>query len=284
MDPLAPTEARASYEGRRDFKSPSFSEDRLSLAAPVFRSGGGDVLGLSLSGGRLRLGEPVELSDHTRVPVDLYRLQAGAQYVARLPERRGWSLRGLFGAAGDKLSDSRSYGLAASYGFPGAGKGYWVVMVFLSNNSPLPNFIPIPGVIYIYRTETFTGMFGLPFASMRWMPEPAWTLSFSLFGPIVTLEAARGERDRPQGFVRLTSTQENFILSKRSQPRDRLTVAEKRASLGLRSPLWGPVRAELQLGSAFDRSLYVGQAFRKKSGTASLPSDAFISWSLISRF
>lgn len=71
-------------------------------------------------------------------------------------------------------------------------------MVMMSNNSPLGTYVPIPGFFYIYRTPTFTGLFGLPILSMQWTPVNPWSFSFSAFGPTIKSEVTYGTVDKTQ--------------------------------------------------------------------------------------
>ena len=137
-------------------------------------------------------------------------------------------------------------------------------MVLFSNNGVLPNYVPIPGFLYVYRTPEFTGIFGVPILSLTWTPAP-WTLSLSAFGPLVRTEAALGRRERLQGFVEYALNQQFFITAERERRRDRLSFGEQRADLGLRTAA-GPVGFELKSGVAFGRSIAVGQSFGDRRG------------------
>lgn len=280
MNPFSPPVPMASYEGRGMWKSPAFSEHKLSAGLPILTTPK-DRGGVSALAGQTRLGEQVRLSNGVLLPQTLYRAELGGQYLHLGSEKRNWSLRGSYGAAGDKLEKATSFSVIGSYGFPRGDSGYWVAILYFSNNSPLGNYVPIPGIMYIYRTEKFTGMFGLPVLMMQWTPVNPWSMGLSVFGPTLNAEAVYGEVDSVQVFTSLAWTRQSFILSERRRDKDRLILEESKAALGLRIPGWMLSRLELQAGYAFGRSVFVGQGFsNKEGGSARLPDDWFLSGSI----
>ncbi len=280
LNPLTPAVPHVVYEGRGLWKSPSFREQKFGAVMPVW-TGEIDRVAMSLGGSHIRLGEEVRLDSGTLLPRDLYRLELGSQYSRMTVERKSYSLRGSFGGTGDKLEKGTSFSLIGSYGWPGSGKGYWLTVLYFSNNGPFGNYVPIPGVIYVHRTDTLMLMVGLPTMGLQWTPTPDWSLSASLFGPSVSTEAAYGDFDKLQVFTGFQWNRQNFVLSERVEDRDRLTIEEKRASGGFRFPIVSNLRAELQAGYGFDRSAYVGDGFLDKSrGQAELPDDWFASLAL----
>jgi hypothetical protein len=173
----------------------------------------------------------------------------------------------------------------AHYGFPGTGYGYWMWTVYMSNNSPILNYVPLPGFVYLYRSETFSGMFGVPFASAKWTPSKDWTLGISIFGLNVNSEVAFGSVDTWQLFTAFNWNRHSFILTERAKKNDRLTIEEKKIGLGLRTPLFDMLDSELQAGYVFDRSAYIGQGVSNKDrGLARMNSDSYVSVSLRAGF
>ncbi len=269
-----------SYSGKTE---PRLSEEKGSLAFPIYK-GESDLVSGSLAGGRLHLGDGLTLDNGKSVPSDLYRYEAGLQYAQKLPENESLSLRVAAGYAGDKPAEASrdtSYSLNLNYGFPGSGQGYWMLMLYMANNSPLLNYVPIPGVMYIYKTPSFTGVFGFPVLSMQWTPEDPWLLSFSVFGPTFITEASYGHRDRFQPFTSLSLSRQSFVQSARENDRDRLTVQETRFALGFRWPVIEHFLFEVQAGHSGNRSIYVSKGWGKKDeGRRSLDPDNFITWGL----
>jgi hypothetical protein len=267
--------------------STSFVENKLNLSAPIYKSGA-DTVSLSLAGSSFHWSDSLALDSGKEVPADLYRTEVGVQYDKQLPEKKRWGLRGSVGYAGDKPftnSSDSTYSLGANYGFPGSGKGYWMLTATISNNSPLVNYIPIPGVSYLYKTDTFTGMFGFPASSIQWTPVFPWSFSLAIFGPMVRSEVSYGSIDLVQYFAGFYWTRESYILSTRDNDKDRLTIEEKKAAVGFRIPVWGPMMGEFQLGQAFDRSVYIGNGlFNKDGGSVSIEDDWYLSASIKVKF
>ena len=282
LNAMGPPVPLISYDGRYSpgSSSTSFMENKLNISAPIYKSET-DTVSLSLAGSSFHLGNSLMLDSGKKVPTDLYRIEIGAQYFNQLPEKKNWDLRGSIGCAGDKPFanfNDLTYSFNANYGFPGSGKGFWMVSVFISNNGPLVNYIPIPGVSYIYKSDTFTGMFGFPFISMQWTPVFPWLLSLAIFGPTIQSEVSCGSIDRFQVFSGFYWNRQSYMPSERDNDKDRLTIEEKKAAVGFRTPVWESMLAEFQLGQAFDRSIYIGDGlFNKNGGSVSIQPDWYLS-------
>lgn len=289
LNAMGPPVPLISYDGRYSpgSQSPSFTENKVSISAPVYKSDV-DTVSLSLASGILHLGDSLFLDSGKKVPTDLYRIETGVQYFHQLPEKKYWSIKGSVGYAGDKPfenSHDLTYSFNANYGFPGSGKGFWIVSVYFSNNGPLGNYVPVPGVGYFYKTDTFTGLFGIPVTSMQWTPVFPWSFSLSVFGPLVRAEVGYGSIDRIQYFTGFYWTRQSYIPSERDNDKDRLTIEEKKAAVGFRTPILGPMIGELQAGRAFDRSAYIGDhLFNKDGGSVSIESDWYVSTSIKMKF
>ena len=225
---LGPTIPTVTYDGRYTDghrPGPSVLENKLSLTLPAYRTDAYSVAP-SLTAGQLRFERPLATTAGRPIPRELTRLEVGAQVARYLSGGRNWGVRATVGYAGDRpfaAGEDLSYGLAATYGYPGA-KGYWVLMVLLSNNGVLPNYVPIPGFLYVYRTPTFTGVFGLPILSLTWTPTATWSTSLSAFGPLARAEVAYGPKTVAQAFFNYAFTQQVFIEDHRERNRDRLRL------------------------------------------------------------
>lgn len=285
----APPGPLISYDGRYSpgAHSSTYTEHKLHVTSPVHTSEASSV-SLFLTGGTVHVGDSPVLDSGKEVPADLYRVELGTQYFRKLPENRNWGVRGSFGSAGDRpfaRFDEVTFSLIANYGFPGSENGYWKLNVFISNNSPIGNYIPIPGFGYLYKTESFTGLFGFPVLSLQWTPVFPWSFSLGILGPNIQSEAAYGTVDRFQLFSGFYWTRQNYLPSVRDHDKDRLTLEEMKAAVGFRAPLGESMLAELQLGQAFDRGVYIGSGpLNKDGGSASLPSDWYVSTALKLRY
>ena len=278
-----PPSGRISYDGIiiPAGDSPTLTENRAEFGVPVVKAESSTVAA-SLGAGQLHLSHPVYLDSGAPVPTDLYRVELGAQYFRQLREKKSWGLRASIGYAGDKPSVSpkdATYGLLANYGFPGSGKGYWVLMVFVSNNSSLLNYLPIPGFLYIYRTPKFTGLFGFPIFSLQWTPTELTSYSFSIFGTTLQAEAAFGHRENFQVFTDYALLRQSYIPDIRPDSRDRLNPREQRLGAGFRTLIAKTVIGELRAGRSFNRSFSIGQGpLKRDGGSVSLEDEWYISW------
>jgi hypothetical protein len=279
-----------SYEGRYSpgGSSPSFFENRGNISAPVHKTPT-DTVSLSLAGGDLHLGYPVTLNSGTIVSTEWYRAEIGTQFFHRLPALKYVSFRASVGYAGDhpfENANDTTFSFNANYGFPGGSeKSFWLISIFFSNNSPLGDFVPIPGVSYLYKTENFTGLFGFPVTSIQWTPVYPWSFSLSIFGPTVQSEVAYGLIEKIQFFVGYALSMQSYLPADRTNSLYRLTFEEMRAGFGARHLFWQNLLTEVQVGSAFDRSMYIGDhILNDDGGKATLADDQYVSWSLKAKF
>lgn len=285
LNAMGPPIPLFSYEGTAFSGKDSIpmSEHKVNLSAPLYK-GDGYSLGGSLAGGQLHLGDGIKLDSGKELPAELYRYEIGFQYFQPLSDKRMLGVRASAGYSGDKPSSAGkdlSYSLNMFYGFPGEGNGYWMLMVFMANNSPLVNYLPIPGVVYLYRTPTFTGMFGFPILSMQWTPAGALSYSLSLFGLTLQSEVAYGARDQYQIFTGYSFNRQSYILSDRIEEKDRLSIQDQKVALGFRFPIKKKAEIEFKAGRSFDRSIYIGNGFNDKSkGLTTVESDSFANLSL----
>jgi hypothetical protein len=287
LNALTPPIPILTYEGRYSPGATTMNEDKVNFTAPVYQTDD-DYMAASLAAGRVHLGGAPMLGSGAVVPNDLYRIEVGTQYKRTLPAFKTWGLRASVGYAGDQVFENlkdTTFSLSANYGYPNDTGGFWIWSVFISNNSPFGNYVPIPGVLYIYKTPTFTGMFGFPILSMQWTAAKPWAYSVSMFGPTIALEAAYGDVKEGQYFAGANWSTQSFLLSKRVQDKDRFSIEEKKASLGFRTLVFGRVLSEVQAGYAFDRLMYMGQGFRNMQlGAANIGSDWFVSWNFKAGF
>ncbi|RYZ69418.1 MAG: hypothetical protein EOP05_14865 [Proteobacteria bacterium] len=152
----------------------SLSNSRLNLTSP-FAGGETETWTASLAGGHVAIGSNPVLSNGDLIPKTLDRVEVALQYEKKLPGYRRWSVKGSVGSSGDELFKSGKDSLLSlnlQYGYPSKGGGFWTYFLFLSNNSPFGSFVPIPGVLYVIRTPTFTGLFGIPIVSLQWNMTP----------------------------------------------------------------------------------------------------------------
>lgn len=242
-------------------------QHRLNIASPVW-SHDKESFAMSLNSSRLEWAEPQEWKDKEnqgRTPKGLTRLELGGQYAKRLENSRMLGVRTSVGSASDKPFYSKkelTFSLNATYAKPAKNeKDYWIFTVFMSNNNPLLNFLPIPGFIYLKKTDTFTGMFGLPFLSIQWTPTRPLLFSMSYFITNFNSEISWSLTDYLQIFSGFAISQQTFLREDRSLHTDRLFFNEKKVYLGLRIPFGGAFSGDIQVGESFDRKLAEGRRF-----------------------
>lgn len=286
MGLMAPNVPMITYSGAwaPETGPVAITQHRASVSSPVYQNET-DSISLSLTGQQLHFGEVVPMAGAPApLATDFYRVELGAQFSRRLEAGKMAMLRTSVGSASDQLFGSGrdlTFSVAGSYGYPGGENRYWIWSLFISNNSPIGNYVPIPGFMYFYKSDTFTGMFGLPMVSLNWTPVHPWAFSLTAFGPSLTTEISYGPRDRLQGFLGFSWMPQTFLRDGRSEEDDRVFFDEKKSYVGLRSPLNKQLSAELQLGHAFNRSVYEGEGLgNRERGSADLDDSWYISLSL----
>ncbi len=251
-----------------DSKSSQVHQHRFGISTPISKDET-DSYSVALQASTLQFGDEITLSKSgTRLAQTFNSMDVSVHYKHTMPGFKQMGLRFSVGSASDQLfekSDDNTYTLTGSYSFPSeSGQGFWSWFVFVSNNNPIANYVPIPGVGYFHRTPTFKGIFGFPVTSFQWMPAEKWTYSFAFFGPMVRTEVAYGEQKMLQVFVGASWISQSFIRRNREENKDRLFVTEKKAYLGVRSPFADSFWGELQIGKSFDRSVYEGPGLQQK--------------------
>lgn len=288
MSMLGPAVRMISYEGRFHKDSTFLNQHKLNLSTPVLKTEDSSI-GATLASGQLHIGEGISLDSGVKVPTELQRLEIGTQYFKQMPNRDNWGVRASVGYSSDEVLKSfndASFSVNAHYSFNPSASGFWIATVFLGNNTGIGNYFPIPGVIYFYKTQTFTGLFGFPILSMHWTPaEQNFSYGFSIFGPTVSSEINYGSIDTMQFFGQFNFSQQSYILKNRTNEKDRLSIEEKKIGVGLRTPIMGFIGAEIQVARSFDRQLYIGQSlFKKDGGSLKVDGDAELALSLRAAF
>lgn len=157
-------------------------------------------------------------------------------------------------------------------------KDRWTLSLHLTNNGPIA-YIPIPGFIYHYKTDTVQAQFGLPFMNVQWKPNDLWTTSFRMVILNVNLETAYYLTDQTSLLLGAYSNQQTYIVNDRIDDKDRLSFVEDRVGIGLR--FGKTIRSDIMIGHTFNRAVYVGQGFMNRDrGSVSINSDQFLSWNL----
>lgn len=262
---VPPKKSILSVEGLTAFEGNPvvINQGKVSLTTPVWTSGEKSFTS-SLSAGTVKINERVSSPDGDKIG-ELHRLELSGQFT-RMSESKGMTgLRGSLGSAGDKpfhTARELVFSMNAFYAPPGEEKdSHWIYTIFFSNNNGFANYIPIPGFIYLYKNESFTGMFGLPFLNFQWTPVKPWLFSFSWFITNLKTSLSYALNDASQLSLGFSINQQNFLREGRDEQRDRIFLNDKRIYLGFRQVLAKELSFEFQSGQTFDRSLREGRRF-----------------------
>lgn len=263
---IPPDKTIVSFEGVSAFEGrPTvINQGKVSVTTPVWSEKGRSFVS-SVNAGTLKFNERIRTPDGDRIG-ELHRFEISGQYTIMSPDKSMKSFRGTVGSAGDKpFSSSREYIFSANafYVPPSDSDNKWIYVMFISNNNSFLNYVPIPGVIYLYKKEKFTGLFGLPFLSFQWTPSERWLYSVSFFVTNFRTSIGHTFETKTQLSANFLISQQTFLRENREELRDRLFFADKRLFLSLRHPFSDDVSVELQGGQSFDRSLREGKRFNE---------------------
>ncbi len=257
-------------------------QHHLTIQTPVYVDDKNSV-SLSLGGTSLHFGEEQNLSGTgIEVPQDLWKVELGGSYSRKLEDDKLIGGRISVGSASDHpFADFgvATIGASAFYSWSSSERSRWMLTVFFSNNNPISNYVPIPGFIYLYQTETLIGMFGFPFTSIIWMPRQPWMFTLGIFGPTLNAEIAYGNPQKIQVFTGYRWAQQSYIRENRPDPGDRMYYNEMHAPIGVRFPVTKELKSELSVGYSFDRSVYEGTRFgNKDNGSVDLGASWYGAW------
>lgn len=281
---FAPPQPWISYSGSFAPKeNPAAIENhRLNLSYPLAKTEKDSyTIGLNLS--HLHLSESRTLSKNgLATPKSLQRHDLNLGYNRTLGPMRSLGIRGTIGVASDKpFQDPQdtTFNLSTFYSYPGSNQGIWVLSAFISNNSPILNYVPIPGFFYLKKTDTVTYIVGIPLASVVWTPTEDLRVSASAFGPSLNLEIGQSEQKSWPLFAGFSWTPQTFLRANREDRQDRLFYDEKRLFLGVRKSILGQLSTEFQIGQAYDRRMTEGERFSDfEGGQARFRSSPFAAW------
>ncbi len=260
--PLMLVEGRFLMPVRED---DSANESQLRLSYPVYK-GEQYTSSVNASYSQLNFKDKVTLDNGLSIPKSLFKTEAGTRISRTIEKGRVLGVQGSYGYAGDEfVPETSTYNIALTYSFPG-NDGNWVLLGSISNNGIFGANVPVPGFFYLKKTKNFTGVFGLPIISMQWTPTHLWSFSASALGPNVSVEASRGKIEDGQAFLGSSFMQRRYLLSDRTNDRDRLVVEEKVLEAGWRMPLGKSIFTEVKGGLVFDRAVYVGESLFDRGG------------------
>ena len=210
------------------------------------------------------------------VPItDLYSQQVSLSMAFNDQEKNTWKISGGYGSASDKPfenSQSSVFDMNLSKKVQIDQRTSWTYFLNFSNNRGFLNNIPLPGFMYSTMNETMTqgAMFGIPFLTY-WI-RPTEKLTFTVFYLVpltASVQASYNFTRFIQAGLKLSTGQQSYMRSDRTEKKDRIIYASDKASASLKANLSQSLVVELELVKAFNRSLFDGK------DVTSLSSDRF---------
>lgn len=268
----------------------SINNEEFSFSVPVYQdeTDSWQLLGKT----RLLLVDTIGVlpDSGVRVPRQFWDVGAGINYLHRYENESTLSFLLNVGSASDQpftSYDVTTLDATIFYGFKTSEVSRWLLLLNYSNNRSLLNNIPIPGVAYLYTpSKTFRGIFGIPFASLYWMPFDKAGVSFFILAPrFIRAELNYMVWGPIQVFTGFEYYQTLYLRRDRDVSANRFYYDDKRVLFGVRSFLSRELRISLNGGYGFDREFFEGDRFNHPtSGVLPVGAAWFIQWGINASF
>jgi hypothetical protein len=199
-----------------------------------------------------------------RFPSQLWEVLAGVTYRHRFENNWIAGVGLSFGSASDEPFASEDELIFRAFAFlrvPFLERHAGLFSLFyVPENRELGGF-PIPGIAYMYMSEQFRLVFGLPFSAVEYQPIEELTLEAQYF-PVRRIRARVTYRPfRPfRVFLGFDWDFDAHYLRDREDEDDRLFYYEKRVSAGARFDL-RHIGFDVTGGWAFDRFFFEGDSY-----------------------
>lgn len=278
-----------SYSGFRAHKDEGKTDQhRFNASYPLYKSEL-ESYTLSLGANELHFAELATLSKTgASVPRTFQKYDLNLGYNRNLAPGKFAGVRGSIGVASDKPfrdPGDTTYNLIGFYAYPGEEQSLWVLTAFMSNNSPILNYIPFPGFFYMSKSDDFVYILGIPLASIIWTPMEKFKVSASAFGPLLNIEASNGMTDKSEVAAGFSWGPQTFIRHDREKRDYRIYYVEKKLTLSYRFNFSEGFNTEFQIGRTFDREIYEGKKYgESQGGKADLESSPFLGINLNASF
>jgi hypothetical protein len=240
--------------------------------------------------GHLGINAPIQIPQTgLAVPRSLWSLEGGARYGRRLDGGRSYGVSLSVGSDSDRLFHSIHETVAqvsADYRVPSGERNAWLFFLGYSNNRYFLNGAPLPGVSYMFRSESgkLLGVVGFPFVSLSYLPAPLWDVRLSAFGPRrMNLDVGRRLRDMARVHAGVEWGGQTWLRAGRTDNASRLSFERKRLYAGVEAPLSYRLSLALSGGREFDRRFFeTASTFSTSGATATLSPawylEAAVSW------
>lgn len=245
-----------AIEGDRD--QSHFRQQKFFISTPL-NYVPTDPAHISWKWSQLNIGKGLKLPSGKVLPSELYESEYGISYKHSDNEAHFWGFSTSFGSASDKTftsKDNSTLNANIFYSQSTDPVGRWIWLVNYSNNRSFANEVPLPGFAYIYKpSKEFFGIFGFPFAYIRYQINESWNTS-ALIGPFLyRLEIAKSLMGPYQLYAQIDSSLQNYYLDNRAEKDFRLFISETKSTVGLKGPLNRVLYLEINGGLAFARSI-----------------------------
>ncbi len=268
-----------SYSGqlhnKADFPkgSASTSIQELNLSTPVYKTDL-EAYSVGLEGNQLSI-TPSQNGYSTLSEVHL-RLA----YSRVLEGNRLFTFATRYGSASDQpFADStvNTFGATGYYSFSNDETSRWLWIVDYANDRPILNNLPLPGFAYFYNpNKNFKAVFGAPFASMTLNFDNSLSLDFFTVVPWVFKSTLNYNLDEYRKFyLGFNFSQLTYYILGRQNLKDRLFYDEKKIFMGAKSPLSKSILADLEMGQAFDRALFMAEEYQLNPNSPIRVENAF---------
>jgi len=199
---------------------------------------------------------------------DLYDVQFALNYTRTFEDKKSLSFIPAFGSASNKpfkSFDVDTVSFTSTYSFPSSEASTWMFLLNYSNNRPFLNNIPLPGFAYTYAPHKgFRLTLGAPFASIFYQFDEHWSFLGFIIAPWVAKAQFGYTIVGPiQAFSGIDFSQKTFLQFDRANSKERIYYDEKKAFLGIRSPLSKVFFAELEGGLSIGRRFFFGESYTR---------------------
>jgi hypothetical protein len=258
-----------SYRAANYFNTPVNNQNahlgyfgqNLSVLTPLWQCPTDEVSALANVGVESFNTNAILPDSHDHFPYELWRIDVGGTY--RHLFDNGWIGGGgaTVGSYSDRPFENLNVMAFTATGFlrvPSGQTNAWIYSVFISSNSQILPFIPIPSIAYFYAPgPELQALIGFPFADVNWSPAPDWSL-FVSYALLTNFRARLNYRlDRMlRLFAAIDLLNENYYLADRPDPNDRFMSYYDRVYGGLVVLLGRQAFFDLSAGYAFDRRFF----------------------------
>ncbi len=225
------------------------------------------------------------------VPKSLWSLKGQTQYKRALGAGRSYGI--ALGAGSDSDRPFHSIHetviqITADYRIPSGERNAWLFFLNYSNNRYFLNGAPLPGVCYLFRSESgkLWGIAGFPFVAVYYFPAQFWDMRLSLFGHRrSTLEIGRRLRGSARIHAGFERGGQTWLRSDRQDNACRLTFERRRVYAGFEIPLPYQLRLALSAGKEYEREFFeTASAFSDDAAAAGLPDARYLKTEVFWRF